>query len=86
MYVRFNNILQLEILLKLIRGPQTEIQRLMLEAVITIEVHAKDVLYKLIQQKITQVNDFEWISQLRYYWIDNKNLKVRAVNAEFPYE
>ncbi|KMQ95378.1 dynein heavy chain axonemal [Lasius niger] len=76
----------LEILLKLIRGPQTEIQRLMLEAVITIEVHAKDVLYKLIQQKITQVNDFEWISQLRYYWIDNKDLKIRAVNAEFPYE
>lgn len=58
----------------------------MLEAVITIEVHAKDVLYKLIQEKVTNVNDFEWISQLRYYWIDNKDLKIRAINAEFPYE
>lgn len=71
---------------ELIQNPQTEILRLMLEAVITIEIHAKDVLYKLIQQKITNVNDFEWISQLRYYWIDNKDLKIRAINAEFPYE
>ncbi|XP_072745723.1 dynein axonemal heavy chain 1 [Anoplolepis gracilipes] len=76
----------LEVLRELICGPQTEIQRLMLEAVIIIEIHAKDVLYKLVQQNITNVNDFEWISQLRYYWIDNKDLKVRAVNAEFPYE
>lgn len=56
----------------------------MLEAVIIIEVHARDVLYKLIQENVTNVNDFEWISQLRYYWVDSE-LKVRAVNAEFSY-
>ncbi|XP_043666184.1 dynein axonemal heavy chain 1-like [Vespula pensylvanica] len=75
---------QLDDLRELIRGPHTEIQRLMLEAVIIIEVHARDVLYKLIQENVTNVNDFEWISQLRYYWVDNE-LKVRAVNAEFSY-
>ncbi|KAF3428960.1 hypothetical protein E2986_10958 [Frieseomelitta varia] len=69
---------------ELVRGPQTEIQRLTLEAVITIEVHARDVLYKLLQEKVSNVNDFNWISQLRYYWV-NDDLKVRAVNAEFPY-
>lgn len=58
----------------------------MLEALIIIEIHAKDVLHKLIQEGITNVNDFEWVSQLRYYWIDNKDLKIRAVNTEFPYE
>ncbi|RLU27110.1 hypothetical protein DMN91_000909 [Ooceraea biroi] len=79
-------LLHLETLRELIRSPQTESQRLMLEAVITIEVHAKDVLYKLIEERVTSVNDFEWISQLRYYWMNNKDLKVRAVNAEFPYE
>ncbi|XP_018365084.1 PREDICTED: dynein heavy chain 1, axonemal-like [Trachymyrmex cornetzi] len=79
-------LLHLEELQKLIRGPQTEVQRLMLEAVMTIEIHAKDVLYKLIQERLIDINGFEWISQLRYYWVDNKDLKIHAINAEFPYE
>ncbi|XP_018339413.1 PREDICTED: dynein heavy chain 1, axonemal-like isoform X2 [Trachymyrmex septentrionalis] len=79
-------LLHLEELQKLIRGPQTEVQRLMLEAVMTIEIHAKDVLYKLIQERSIDINEFEWISQLRYYWVNNKDLKICAINAEFPYE
>ncbi|KYM92457.1 Dynein heavy chain 1, axonemal [Atta colombica] len=79
-------LLHLEELQKLIRDPQTEVQRLMLEAVMIIEIHAKDVLYKLIQEKLIDINEFEWISQLRYYWVNNKDLKIRAINAEFPYE
>lgn len=80
-----NLLLQLDDLRELVRNPQTEIQRLMLEAVITIEVHARDVLYKLVKDKVTNVNDFNWISQLRYYWVDDLDLKIRAVNAEFQY-
>jgi len=57
----------------------------MLEAVITIEVHSRDVLHELLEKLITSVNAFEWICKLRYYWIDD-NLKIRAVNAEFSYE
>ncbi|XP_053995639.1 dynein axonemal heavy chain 1-like [Hylaeus anthracinus] len=76
---------QLNDLRELVRGPQTEIQRLMLEAVITIEVHARDVLHTLVVQNVSNVNDFDWISQLRYYWVNDSELKVRAVNAEFPY-
>ncbi|XP_043259684.1 dynein axonemal heavy chain 1-like [Colletes gigas] len=76
---------QLDDLRELVRGPQTEIQRLMLEAVITIEVHARDVLHTLVEERVSNVNDFDWISQLRYYWVDDSELKVRAVNAEFPY-
>lgn len=57
----------------------------MLEAVITIEVHARDVLYQLVKDKVTNINDFNWISQLRYYWVDDSDLKIRAVNAEFQY-
>ncbi|XP_076766961.1 dynein axonemal heavy chain 1 [Xylocopa sonorina] len=75
----------LDDLRELVRGPQTEIQRLMLEAVITIEVHARDVLQKLVHGRVSSVNDFDWISQLRYYWVDDSGMKVRAVNAEFSY-
>jgi dynein heavy chain len=40
-------------------------QRAVLSALIVIEVHAKDVVSKLIQEGVVSVNDFEWISQLR---------------------
>lgn len=47
------------------RGKLSRMQRAVLSALIVIEVHAKDVVGKLIQEKVVSVNDFEWISQLR---------------------
>ncbi|XP_058804505.1 dynein axonemal heavy chain 1-like [Phymastichus coffea] len=76
---------QLDDLRILVRGQRTEIERLMLEAIITIQVHARDVLSTLIDGHVANTNDFDWISQLRYYWINDSDLKVRAVNAEFQY-
>ncbi|XP_032448113.1 dynein heavy chain 1, axonemal [Lynx canadensis] len=75
---------QLSDLVALVRGKLSRMQRAVLSALIVIEVHAKDVVSKLIQGNIVSVNDFEWISQLRYYWMNN-NLYIRAVNAEFIY-
>ncbi|XP_053075250.1 dynein axonemal heavy chain 1 isoform X4 [Acinonyx jubatus] len=75
---------QLSDLVALVRGKLSRMQRAVLSALIVIEVHAKDVVSKLIQENIVSVNDFEWISQLRYYWMNN-NLYIRAVNAEFIY-
>ncbi|KAL1791606.1 dynein heavy chain 1, axonemal, partial [Sigmodon hispidus] len=59
-------------------------QRAVLSALIVIEVHAKDVVSKLIHENVVSVNDFEWILQLRYYWTNN-DLYIRAVNADFIY-
>uniref|UniRef100_A0A8D1UYI8 Dynein axonemal heavy chain 1 n=1 Tax=Sus scrofa TaxID=9823 RepID=A0A8D1UYI8_PIG len=75
---------QLSDLVALVRGKLSRMQRAVLSALIVIEVHAKDVVNKLIQENVVSVNDFEWISQLRYYWMNN-NLYIRAVNAEFIY-
>uniref|UniRef100_UPI000EF49A7E dynein heavy chain 1, axonemal n=2 Tax=Ciona intestinalis TaxID=7719 RepID=UPI000EF49A7E len=71
-------------LVELVRGKLTGMQRLMMSALIVIEVHARDVVGNLCAEKVKTVNDFEWISQLRYYWMKN-DLYVQAVNAEFPY-
>lgn len=47
------------------RGKLSRLQRAVLSVLIVIEVHAKDVVSKLIQENVVSVNDFEWISQLR---------------------
>ncbi|KAK7819786.1 hypothetical protein U0070_012392 [Myodes glareolus] len=75
---------QLSDLVALVRGKLSRMQRAVLSALIVIEVHAKDVVSKLISENIVSVHDFEWISQLRYYWVNN-DLYIRAVNAEFIY-
>ncbi|KAG7477961.1 hypothetical protein MATL_G00075170 [Megalops atlanticus] len=75
---------QLGDLVQLVRGQLSRMQRSVLSALIVIEVHAKDVAAKLVEEGVSSVNDFEWISQLRYYWARD-DLYVRAVNAEFLY-
>ena len=50
---------------------------------IVTEVHACNVVQKMINSNVENVNDFEWISQLSYYWEDI--LLIHAVNAKFNY-
>ncbi|XP_074037842.1 dynein axonemal heavy chain 1 isoform X2 [Leptinotarsa decemlineata] len=74
----------LDALRGLVKGKLTFLQREILSALIVIEVHARDVTQNLVDLQIVNANDFDWISQLRYYWIE-EHMKVRAVNAEFQY-
>lgn len=57
--------MQLSDLVTLVRGKLSHMQRAVLSALIVIEVHAKDVVSKLIRESVVSVSDFEWISQLR---------------------
>jgi dynein heavy chain len=55
-------------------------------ALITVEVHARDVIDKLIKAGCSSVNDFEWVSQLRFYWDrDLNDCVVKQVLSVFMY-
>ena len=51
-----------------IRGNLTKIQRAKVVALVTIEVHARDIIEKLIKTGCNDINAFDWLSQLRVYW------------------
>jgi dynein heavy chain len=59
---------------------------LTIEAVITIEVHSRDILTTLIQEGISNVDDFEWRKNLRYEWEEHgMNCTVMQSDATFNY-
>lgn len=67
---------QLDGLRMLVKGPLKRVERQILSALIVIEVHSRDVTERLVHDNVENVNDFEWISQLRYYWVNDSDLKV----------
>lgn len=72
---------QLGGLVQLVRGQLSRMQRAVLSALIVIEVHAKDVVSKLVEQNVTGINAFEWISQLRFYLFLSPTLLPRPNTA-----
>jgi len=51
-----------------IRGNLNRNQRSKIVALVTIEVHARDVIDKLIKAGTNDVTAFDWLQQLRLYW------------------
>uniref|UniRef100_H2ZI79 Dynein axonemal heavy chain 2 n=1 Tax=Ciona savignyi TaxID=51511 RepID=H2ZI79_CIOSA len=74
-----------------IRGNLNKNQRSKVVALVTIEVHARDVIDKLIKTGTNDVTAFEWLQQLRVYWdkvwdeCDIDDCVVRQTNTQFQY-
>uniref|UniRef100_H2ZI85 AAA+ ATPase domain-containing protein n=1 Tax=Ciona savignyi TaxID=51511 RepID=H2ZI85_CIOSA len=69
-----------------IRGNLNKNQRSKVVALVTIEVHARDVIDKLIKTGTNDVTAFEWLQQLRVYWDkDIDDCVVRQTNTQFQY-
>ncbi|DAZ93925.1 TPA: hypothetical protein N0F65_008868 [Lagenidium giganteum] len=58
---------RLEELIKLVQGDLGALDRQKIITLITVDVHARDVVQSLITKKVSSALDFQWQSQLRYY-------------------
>jgi dynein heavy chain len=75
---------ELNEIIKLVRGELPKMARFTLGALVVIDVHGRDVVSNLINEKISDIADFSWLAQLRYYWEDN-DVIVRMINAHKKY-
>lgn len=45
-----------------------------------------DVVKLLIEKKIINETDFEWLAQLRYYWEDDVFVRIIYTTVNYAYE
>jgi len=57
----------------LVRQKLSKLAKISVNALIVIDVHAKDVVGNLVDCRIEDKSAFEWVSQLRYYWYKDEN-------------
>eukprot|EP00792_Barthelona_sp_PAP020_P009043 TRINITY_DN3265_c0_g6_i1.p1 TRINITY_DN3265_c0_g6~~TRINITY_DN3265_c0_g6_i1.p1 ORF type:complete len:3839 (+),score=1299.73 TRINITY_DN3265_c0_g6_i1:669-11519(+) len=73
-------------LIGFIRGKLTKLERKLVMTLCMLDVHARDVVANLINQKVESSEGFAWQSQLRMRWDDKKSdCFINNVDAEFRY-
>jgi dynein heavy chain len=65
-----------------------ELKKALVERLIIINVHARDVVKDLIAEGVTEKNNFEWQKNLKFYWEDEltrKEVVMKQTNSRFIY-
>ena len=64
---------RLQELIKLVLGYLSRGDRVKIITIITLDVHARDVVQRLIDEKVEGLEAFLWQQQLRFYWMNVHN-------------
>uniref|UniRef100_UPI0037E7F8F2 dynein axonemal heavy chain 10 n=1 Tax=Semicossyphus pulcher TaxID=241346 RepID=UPI0037E7F8F2 len=77
---------QIDELVTRITQPMKKNDRRKINTVLIIDVHARDIVDSFVLNSIMDAREFEWESQLRFYWVrEHDNLFVRQCSASFSY-
>ncbi|BHF75205.1 Dynein heavy chain 9, axonemal [Sparganum proliferum] len=77
---------QLNALIGLLLGDLTTQERQKVMTICTIDVHNRDVVAKLISQRVDSAMAFAWLSQLRHRWDEvHKDCFANICDAQFRY-
>ena len=80
------NVEQLVQMTAMVRMKLTKLQRKVVVALVTTDVHARDIVQTLADEKVDSVTNFSWQMQLRYYWnYDRDDVDVRQSNCVLEY-
>lgn len=70
----------------MVRGELTELQRKIVVALITVDVHARDIVEELKEHSVSSAQDFRWQKQLKYSWDEDvDDVRIRQVSATLSY-
>ncbi|XP_059176449.1 dynein axonemal heavy chain 6-like [Physella acuta] len=77
---------ELNLLAATVRGELPKLARATLCALITINVHARDMITDMVKKQVSELISFEWQKQLRYYWnVELDNCVVCMSNSVYGY-
>lgn len=54
--------------IRLVQGSLTPALRQKITCIITIDTHGRDVIQRLLSERASSVDCFQWQSQLKYFW------------------
>ncbi|XP_067164604.1 dynein axonemal heavy chain 9 [Apteryx mantelli] len=79
-------VAQLNTLVTMLIGQLSKGDRQKIMTICTIDVHARDVVAKMIAQKVDNAQAFIWLSQLRHRWADEeRHCFANICDAQFLY-
>lgn len=73
-------------LIDLIRTDLNNLERKKINTLIIVDVHARDIVDRFVRDSILDAREFEWESQLRFYWdIAENDIRIKQCTGTFTY-
>lgn len=70
----------------MVRKPLEAKVRKKVNTLIILDVHARDLVERFVQNAVFSTSSFEWESQLRFYWdVSIDNIEIRQCSGKFRY-
>ncbi|CAG9329916.1 unnamed protein product [Blepharisma stoltei] len=71
-------------IVEIVRQDLSDETRITISALVVLDVHNKDVIESLYNNKVKDISDFEWLQHLRYY-LQSDTVSVKMIDTEREY-